>query len=44
MEPGDSIGDSLGLCQMCWEEFCSVTWWAAHQGEHVPTAQEWMQK
>jgi len=24
---GDSIGEVFGLCQMCWEEYCSRKWW-----------------
>lgn len=24
---GDSIGDAYGLCQECWEGYCSREWW-----------------
>lgn len=31
LDPTESIGASLGLCQDCWEGECSESWWRAWQ-------------
>lgn len=42
MESGDSIGSTLGLCQMCWEWFCSDNWWYYVAGEPMVDTPEWI--
>lgn len=39
---GDSLGSTLGYCQMCWEQLCADAWWVrmVAYGEDVGAAKE----